>query len=325
MLIHPPPCECASARYRERTMNDPALTPRSRDASLSALRTEEVDVLVIGGGVVGAGVALDAATRGLSVGLVESQDWAAGSSSRSTKLIHGGLRYLRMLDFQLVREALKERGLLLESIAPHLVSKMPFLYPLRHRIYERTYTFAGISLYDALAWSTGSARGVPVQRQLSRRHVYQQNPGLRPGAFIGGIEYYDAQVDDARFVVTLVRTAASFGVLAANRTAAAGIEHVGQRVTGARLRDLETGEEFLARASVIISATGVWAEEAELMSGREHSLRVRPSKGIHLVVAPREDRTVVCGCDTDREELLVRDPLGRALDHRGHRHTVGAR
>jgi glycerol-3-phosphate dehydrogenase len=192
-----------------------------------------------------------------------------------------------MLDFYLVHEALKERGLLLTRLAPHLVTKMPFLYPLRHGVYERAYTFAGISLYDALGWSTGHTRGVPGQRQLSRRDVYQANPGLRPGAFTGGIEYYDAQVDDARFVITLVRTAAALGAVALSRTAAIGIQRERGQVVGARLRDLESGSEFVARSRAVILATGVWTEEAEALSGREHPLRVRPSKGIHLVV-PRE-------------------------------------
>lgn len=269
----------------KRTVNNRALSARNRDGDLTAFGREEFDIVVVGGGVVGAGIAVDAATRGLSVGLVEAQDWASGTSSRSTKLIHGGLRYLQMLDFYLVHEALKERGLLLETIAPHLVRKMSFLYPLRHRVYERAYTFAGISLYNALGWSTGHSRGVPRQRQLSRRHVYRANPGLRPESFIGGIEYYDAQVDDARFVVTLVRTAASFGALALSRTAAVGLERDGDRVVGARLRDLETGTEFSARSRAVILATGVWTEEAEALSGKEHPLRVRPSKGVHLVVA----------------------------------------
>lgn len=256
-----------------------------RRSDLAALGHDVFDVLVVGGGIVGAGAALDAATRGLSVALIEAQDWAAGSSSRSTKLIHGGLRYLQMFDFFLVREALKERGLLLNQIAPHLVKKMPFLYPLRHHVYERAYTFAGISLYDALAHSTRSARRVPRQRQLSRRRMYQANPGLRPGSFTGGIEYYDAQVDDARFVVTLVRTAAALGVVALNRVVATGIERDDGRVVGAHVRDLESDLEFTIRARSVIFATGVWTEEAESLAGKEQPLRVQPSKGVHIVVA----------------------------------------
>lgn len=261
-----------------------AINAQRRAAELATIDREPYDLLVVGGGVVGAGAALDAATRGLSVLLVEAQDWASGTSSRSTKLIHGGLRYLQMFDFFLVHEALKERGLLLEVIAPHLVTKMPFLYPLRHRVYERAYTFVGISLYDALARSTRHARGVPRQRQLSRRHMYRSNPGLRPGAFTGGIEYYDAQVDDARFVVALVRTGVALGVTALSRVVATGFERDGDRVVGASLRDLETGATSVVRARSTILASGVWTEEMESLAGREHSLRVRPSKGVHLVV-----------------------------------------
>ncbi len=266
-------------------VNGSSISALTRPEDLDRLRDTQFDVLIVGGGVVGAGSALDAATRGLSVALVEAQDFASGTSSRSTKLIHGGLRYLQMLDFVLVHEALKERGLLLEELAPHLVTKMPFLYPLRHRVYERAYTALGIGLYDALAHSMHSARGVPRQRQLSKRTMYQANPSLRPGIFTGGIVYYDAQVDDARLVLTLVRSAVARGALAVNRVAAVGIERDGDRVSGARLRDLETNSEFVVRARSVLLATGVWTEEAESLVGKEHPLRVRPSKGVHLVVA----------------------------------------
>src|SRR6187399_2894479 len=129
-------------------MNTAVMAPQAREAALAAMSTgEELDVLVVGGGVVGAGCALDAATRGLSVGLLEARDFASGTSSRSSKLIHGGLRYLEMLDFGLVREALQERGLLLTRLAPHLVRPVPFLYPLTHRGWERPYVGAGLALY----------------------------------------------------------------------------------------------------------------------------------------------------------------------------------
>lgn len=284
----------------------PRLSAATRTSGLARLRTRQLDVLVVGGGVVGAGIALDAATRGLSVAVVEAQDWASGTSSRSTKLIHGGLRYLQMLDFYLVREALKERGLLLTRLAPHLVTKMPFIYPLRHPVIERAYTSAGIALYDALAWTGGHARGVPRQRQISRRRLYEDNPGLRPGVFAGGIEYYDAQMDDARFVVTLVRTAASLGAVALNRVSAVGIDREAGRVVGARLRDLERGEELTVRARSVILATGVWIEEAETLSGKEHPLRVQPSKGIHLVVPRRAVRlSSALVTQTERSFLFV--------------------
>ncbi|MGW7596201.1 FAD-dependent oxidoreductase, partial [Streptomyces rubiginosohelvolus] len=148
-------------------MKTPALGPAERGEALARMADRELDVLVVGGGVVGAGTALDAATRGLETGLVESRDWASGTSSRSSKLIHGGLRYLEMLDFALVREALKERGLLLERIAPHLVKPVPFLYPLKHRGWERFYAGSGVALYDTMSISSGHGRGLPAHRHLS--------------------------------------------------------------------------------------------------------------------------------------------------------------
>ena len=135
-----------------------ALSPQARAEAIDAMADgRELDVLVIGGGVVGTGSALDAATRGLTTGLLEARDWASGTSSRSSKLIHGGLRYLEMLDFRLVREALQERGLLLQRLAPHLVKPVPFLYPLQHRWWERFYVGAGVALYDGMAVSSGPA------------------------------------------------------------------------------------------------------------------------------------------------------------------------
>src|SRR4051794_8586967 len=225
-------------------MNAGALSPQDREETLAALRAtaahgRELDILIVGGGVVGAGAALDAATRGLDVGIVEARDWASGTSSRSSKLIHGGLRYLEMLDFALVREALQERGLLLERIAPHLVRPVPFLYPLTKRFVERPYVGAGVALYDALAAASGRGRGVPFHKHLSRRGTLRAAPSLKKDAMVGSIRYYDAQVDDARLVVNLVRTAAAFGAQAVNRLAVIDFLREGERVVGARVRDQE--------------------------------------------------------------------------------------
>ncbi len=149
----------------------------------------ELDVLVVGGGVVGAGSALDAVTRGLTTAIVEARDWASGTSSRSSKLIHGGLRYLEMLDFGLVREALRERGLLLDRIAPHLVRPVPFLYPLQHRVWERGYAGAGVALYDAMAYTSGTAHGLHHHRHLTRTQALREAPCLRKDALTGAIQY----------------------------------------------------------------------------------------------------------------------------------------
>jgi len=265
----------------------PALGPAERGEALARMADRELDVLVVGSGVVGAGTALDAATRGLETGLVESRDWASGTSSRSSKLVHGGLRYLEMLDFALVREALKERGLLLERIAPHLVKPVPFLYPLKHRGWERVYAGAGVALYDAMSVSSGHGRGLPVHRHLSRTRALRVAPGLRKDALVGALQYYDAQVDDARFVTSLVRTAARYGAHVANRARVVGFLREGARVVGARVHDLEQGGEFEVRARQVVNASGVWTDETQALIGERGQFHVRASKGIHLVV-PRD-------------------------------------
>ncbi len=191
-----------------------ALSPDARREALTALSgvagETELDVLVVGGGVVGAGTALDAVTRGLNTGLVEQRDLASGTSSRSSKLIHGGLRYLEMLDFGLVREALQERGLLLTRLAPHLVRPVPFLYPLTGRGWERPYVGSGLILYDGMAMLGKTGRtlgmGVPRHRHLFRRQVARIAPDFKSDKIAGAIQYYDCQVDDARLVLALART-----------------------------------------------------------------------------------------------------------------------
>jgi glycerol-3-phosphate dehydrogenase len=263
------------------------LGPVERQAALDAAPREELDVVVIGGGVVGAGVALDAVTRGLSVALFEGRDWAAGTSSRSSKLIHGGLRYLEMLDFGLVREALRERGLLTQRLAPHLVRPVPFLYPLKHRGWERLYAGSGVALYDTMGISSGAARGLPHHRHLTRRGALRECPSLRKDALVGAIQYFDAQVDDARHTMSVVRTAAAYGALVANRARVIGFLREGERVTGVRVRDFESDTEIEVRARQVVNATGVWTDMTQAMAGERGQFHVRASKGVHLVV-PRD-------------------------------------
>jgi glycerol-3-phosphate dehydrogenase len=262
------------------------LGPDQRARDVRRLRTERFDLVVIGGGVTGVGTVLDAASRGLSVALVEARDWAAGTSSRSSKLIHGGLRYLEQLDFPLVREALKERGLLMGTIAPHLVRPVSFLLPLRHW-WQRPYYGAGIALYDLLASVPGVARGVPVHRHLSRSAALRLMPGLRPGALTGAIQYYDGQVDDARHTMFTARTAAAHGAALVTSMRAVSLLRGGGRVTGVRVRDLETGERVDVRGQAVVAATGVWSDDIGAMVGGGAGLRVRASKGVHLLV-PRD-------------------------------------
>jgi glycerol-3-phosphate dehydrogenase len=274
-------------------MQSKALTGRDRDEALRVLRESGdggpvLDVLVVGGGITGAGTALDATTRGLTTALVEAGDWGSGTSQWSTKLVHGGLRYLQMLDFRLVHEALTERGLLLRTLAPHLVKPMPFLIPLQHRLWQRAYYGAGVTLYDLLANVLPGQRALPVHQHTSRRGLHRAFPDLRPDHSIGAVKYWDATVDDARLVATLVRTAHTYGAHAASRTEAVALTRDGDgRVDGARLRDKETGRLIEARARQVISCAGVWTEEVTRRAETDGGLRVQASKGIHLVV-PRD-------------------------------------
>ncbi|MBO8202462.1 glycerol-3-phosphate dehydrogenase/oxidase [Streptomyces smyrnaeus] len=292
-------------------MRTAALGPEQRADALARMAETELDVLVVGGGIVGAGTALDAVTRGLSTGIVEARDWASGTSSRSSKLIHGGLRYLEMLDFALVREALKERGLLLDRLAPHLVKPVPFLYPLQHRAWERLYAGTGVAMYDAMSVSSGHGRGLPRHRHLSRRHALRVAPALKKEALVGALQYYDAQVDDARFVATLVRTAAEYGALAANRARVVGFLREGERVVGARIEDLEQGGEYEVRARQVVNATGVWTDDTQGLIAERGQFHVRASKGIHLVVPKdRINSTTGLILRTEKSVLFV-IPWGR--------------
>jgi len=276
-----------------RSTSDPAVTypsrlgPAERAAAIAALKETELDILVVGGGIVGTGSAVDAVTRGLSVGLVEARDFAAGTSSRSSKLVHGGIRYLEQLDFRLVREALIERGLLLQRVAPHLVKPVRFLYPLHKRVFERLYIGAGMMLYDIFSYTGLRPPGVPHHRHLSRRQVLKAIPSIAPNALVGGITYYDAQVDDARYVANLARTAAHYGAHVAPRVRVEGFLKVGERVVGVQARDLETDERFEIHAKQVVNATGVWTDDTQSMVGERGQFKVRASKGIHLVV-PRD-------------------------------------
>lgn len=266
-----------------------ALNREQRIVALEAMNGDEgLDVLVVGGGITGAGIALDAASRGLRTGIVEMGDWASGTSSRSSKLVHGGLRYLYQLDFALVHEALTERGRLLTTTAPHLVKAQPFLWPLRHH-YERSYSAVGVGMYDALALvGTRGRRTVPVQKHLGRRATAALAPALDTSGLAGAIRFFDARVDDARLVLDLVRTAVGHGALAANRTRVTGfLTDARGHVHGARVTDLATGTDHEIRAARTINATGVWTEDVQDLVTDSGGLKVLASKGVHVVV-PRE-------------------------------------
>jgi glycerol-3-phosphate dehydrogenase len=290
-------------------MSATELSPERRRADRARLADGVVDVLVVGGGVTGAGAALDAASRGLSVGLLEARDWAAGTSSRSSKLIHGGLRYLEQLAFPLVREALKERARLVATIAPHLVRPLPFLLPLTAPVWQRAYYGAGVALYDVLGAAFARDRTIPRHRHLSRRATLRAFPALRRDAVRGAIRYWDAQVDDARHTLAVVRTAAGYGAAALSSARVVGLLRDGEApdaaVVGVRVADLTDGSSFSVRARSVIAATGVWSDDVgEMLGSSAPSLKVRASKGVHLVVP----RAAIDGGELDPDGLILRTP-----------------
>ncbi len=255
--------------------------PDQRAENWRKLGDQTFDVVVVGGGVVGSGAALDAVTRGLSVALVEARDIASGTSSRSSKLFHGGLRYLEMFEFGLVREALHERELMLTKICPHLAKPVSFLYPLTKRVIERPYAGSGLIMYDSM----GGARSVPRHKHLTRAGALRLVPALRRDSLTGGIRYYDGQVDDARHTLAVARTAAEYGAVVRTSTQVIAFVKEADRVAGVRVRDVETGEETTVKARVVINSTGVWTDEIQRLSGGRGRFKVRASKGVHLVVA----------------------------------------
>ena len=258
-----------------------ALNPEARVAALESLKSDEFDLLVIGGGINGVGIALDAASRGLAVALVESGDFASGTSSKSSKLIHGGLRYLEQYDFKLVREALQERELMVTNLAPHLVKPVAFLYPLQEKLKERTYVGAGMALYDALR---GFKRALPWHKHISQKELSEIAPSLRLDVITGGYQYFDAQVDDARHTMMIARTAAKYGAVITTRTKCEEVLKDSRRVVGAKIQDLETGESFDVKAKATVMAAGVWTDPLYEKFGIKPGYRVRMSKGSHIVV-----------------------------------------
>ena len=254
-----------------------------RRHDLEALARDQFDVLVVGGGIVGCGAVLDASSRGLRAALVERDDIAVGTSSRSSRLIHGGLRYLEQFRIHLVREALAERSRLLR-LAPHLVRIEPLLFPLYGRpIATRAFYQAGMTLYDVL----GARRDGGWHRHLSTAETLERTPALRPAGLRGALVYHDGVEDDARYALAVARTAQRAGATVVTRATAEGLIEEGERVVGARVRDVVGGEMIEVRARAVVDATGVWAADptAPLSGG---STRIVPSRGAHLVV--RRDR-----------------------------------
>lgn len=253
--------------------------------------TPQWDVVVIGGGATGLGCAVDAAARGHSVLLVEAEDFAKGTSSRATKLIHGGVRYLAQGRLGLVREALAERARLLAN-APHLVRPLRFVVPAYHW-HDRPLLGIGLGVYDLLAGS----HGIAPSRTLDAAHTLMALPGLRPAGLRGGIAYWDAQFDDARLALALARTAVDLGGVTLNYCAATALALEGGRVCGVILRDRERGEELRVAAKVVINAGGVWSDAVRRLARPAVAPLLRPSQGVHLVVGrdflPGDDALLV--------------------------------
>ena len=257
------------------------LSPDQRDAAIVSLASEEFDILVIGGGVTGAGAVLDAASRGLKVALVEARDLASGTSSRSSKLIHGGLRYLEQYDFKLVREALHERELMVSSLSPHLVKPVGFLYPLHEKLKDRTYVGAGLALYDVLR---GFQRALPWHKHMSQKKIAEIAPSLRQDIVTGAVKYYDAQVDDARHTMTIIRTARRHGAVIATRVEVDQLIRDGKKVVGAEVIDAVSGKKIKVSAKAVVMCAGIWSDEMHAKFGLKPGYGVTMSKGVHIVV-----------------------------------------
>jgi glycerol-3-phosphate dehydrogenase len=317
-------------------MTTPLTTER---AALLGRLTEprKFDIAIVGGGATGLGVALDAASRGHSVVLVEAHDFAKGTSSRATKLVHGGVRYLAQGDIHLVREALHERVHILHS-APHLAQPLPFVMP-SYRLWETPFYGIGLKLYDALAGKAGLGRTEWLSAGETRRLL----PGVQPRGLKGGVKYWDGQFDDARLALAIARTAAAHGALLLNYCEATEVLHDAGRAVGLRVRDAESGREWRIQAGCIVNATGVWVDALRQQDARAAGQAVQPmvapSQGVHVVVdqsfspgehallvpstadgrvlfaVPWLGKLILGTTDTPRHDLpLEPEPFGRELD-----------
>ncbi len=258
------------------------LHPAQRARDLAAATQQTADLLVIGAGVTGAGVALDAAARGLSVVLVDAGDIAIGTSSRSGKTFHGGLRYLEQLNFKLVAHAIQERDLMVKVLCPHMARPESFLYPLTHAWWERPYVGAGVTLYDLFGLK---GRAVPRQRHFGRRGLQRHVPSIDAQRVLGGIQYHDALMDDARHTLAVVRSAAGRGARVITRAPLVDFLKDGERVSGIVVEDRLSGQRHALKARAVVSATGIWADEIQQRAGA-NTFRVQPAKGVHLLLRP---------------------------------------
>jgi glycerol-3-phosphate dehydrogenase len=269
-------------------VGNPAFSVLSRPSELAAAAAEELDVLVVGMGATGAGVALDAASRGLRVAVLDKGDLASGTSSKSSKLVHGGLRYLENYEFGLVREGVVERQVLL-TIAPHIVRPMDFLYPVWPDTAKRRLLGLGLTTYDVFAFASLAGRGGSTRRheRISAEEAVELAPALEESGLAYSYLYGDCATDDARLVLSVVQAARRYGALTITHAEVTGLTQTDGRVDGAHVEDRLTGESLTLRARYVVNATGVWVD---VLQGHEEPGRaavVQPSKGVHVVV-PRE-------------------------------------
>jgi glycerol-3-phosphate dehydrogenase len=277
-------------------------------------QTTHYDIAIIGGGATGLGVALDAAVRGFKVALFESHDFAKGTSSRATKLVHGGVRYLAQGNISLVREALHERTTLLTN-APHIAQPLPFVMP-SYAWWEAPFYGVGLKMYDLLAGKAGLGR----TEFLSRAETLKLLPNARESGLTGGVKYWDGQFDDARLALALAQTAAQRGALLINYCAAKSLIHENGKVSGLQVQDQETGTNYNVKAACVINAAGVWVDEFRQMDGEQTKRPVKamvaPSQGTHLVV-DREfmpsDHAILIPKTADGRVLFIVPWLGKLI------------
>jgi glycerol-3-phosphate dehydrogenase len=291
-----------------------------RADALAALERDEFDLVVVGGGITGAGVALDAASRGYSVALLERHDFATGTSSRSSKLVHGGLRYLQKFDLGLVREALLERSLMVK-LAPHLVKPLPLIVPSFEGKRPDRLTGMGLNMYDVMSWRRGRDDeqdwSPERHRTIDGDEVVELLPALAGRDPSAGYLFYDCQTDDVRLVLTVLGEAERFGAVLANRCEVTGLVEREGRAAGVLVRDAVGGGEFELTADNVVNATGVWADRLrpDELYAEEEVPRIRPSRGTHLLLA-RQDLPVEAGAIVPAEggrTIFVLPWLGRTL------------
>lgn len=284
----------------------------NRAHNLARLATEQFDVLVIGGGITGAGIALDAASRGIKVALVERNDFASGTSSRSSKLVHGGLRYVAEYQFRVTREASEERYQL-QRLAPHLVRSVPFLLPVYGGFKETTKLSAGLWLYDILA----TLRNTHLHRRLSPTQVHDMVPSLTTEGLDGGFVYYDCRTDDARLTIEVLKTAAAFGAVVVNHAQVEDFMRSRDQIAGVGVRDHIRGTSIEVRAHTVVAATGVWIDTLRPKADRGALPVTRPAKGVHLVLPEQRigngDVAMTLQTSRDHRITFVIPWMGRTL------------